>query len=631
MLLVDDRLKAAKDHALAGRNDNAALLYESILDVSPGHPEALSGLIETRLANGDLEGAQTLLSKSTAVTGQDPGFLTLAAKISIISQKPDDAEKLVERALALDPYHAQAALLRAEFLASAGALSEAEDLLNTVRSRNTGDTDILLGISRLYYAYGLFSPALMIAQEALSNAPNDSNLSAFVGQILTALGDHGKATSFFEAAHLKEPTNPEFMLALANNAAAIGQSSEALRIAGRAKALFPDLMPAWLSYIKIKAERGEALEALREFAPVAKGAKDRMDATLTLGTAYRLAGEPEKAIQLLEPLMANAAGMKDAVRGRLFSILRDAFLSTGQIEKIPSTLEQPVVATLDGGQSGDANPEVLRQRVSEAVMVIDPGLSNLEFMVLARFLDQAGRDKTAPLAGPSTLSQLSGFFGYNNFLPNDAPNGNAEPPTHSGTLPISQILGLPTDLRGGVTGPCPYLPVKPELLKRWQDALSEFPKPWIGIAWNEAQPGLTLDTLLPALRSLPGTLVSAVWDHSRRQLSGHQGIIDAGAHIKRLDDLAALLHALDFVVGPDGIILHGAGAAGTPGLVIAQYMSPWYWYAETNQSLWYPSMDVLKAPRFGHWATLIPELTDDIHARIDNRLASSGGQTEETS
>jgi tetratricopeptide (TPR) repeat protein len=612
MLLVDDRLKAAHDHAAAGRHDNAALLYESILDLSPGHPEALCGLIETRLAHGDMEAAQALLANATASSERDSGFLTLAARIALLNDDSRQAEQLTERALALDPLHVQAALLKAEFLAAKGELAEVEDLLNGIRARKS-DPDLLLGIARLYFAHGLLGPALVNVQEGLDLAPDNAALNALAGQILTALGDHGKAAPFLETAHLQFPANPDHLIALANNAAATGQHTEALRYAERVRTLFPDLMPAWLCYIKAKANRGEAAEALRAFAPVAKSAKDRTDAILTLGTAYALAGEPDKTLQLLEPLLAETAQLKPPEKARLFGVLRDAYLSTGRVDKV---LELP-------GPS--AHPQLsgrddLKRHLETAAMVIDPGLGNLEFMVLARFLGATGRGLSTPVAGPSATSQLTRLFGYDTYLADDAPGSTETLPEISGGFPVSQLLGLPAQMRGGLTGKVPYLPVREDLRKRWQEALAEFPRPWIGLGWNEAAPGLTLEPLLSALPTLPGTLVSTVWDHSRNQLSGKNGIIDAGRHIRQLEDLAALLSVLDFVIAPDGMVLHAAGAAGTPGLALVAHVPPWYWYAEDGRSLWYPSLDVIRAQHSGHWATLLPDLAGQIETCLRNRL-----------
>ncbi|GAA0783457.1 tetratricopeptide repeat protein [Roseibium denhamense] len=618
MLLVDDRLKAAKDHANAGRHDNAALLFESILDISPGHPEALSGLLKARLESGDLEGAQAILSRASGQATQDPDFLSLAAKALILSNKAEEGEQLAERALALDPAHSQSVLLKAEFLATRGQLEEAELLLNGVLQRNRGDADVLQAIAKLYFAYGLFPPALAIAQDALTLLPDDARLNAFVGQILTALGDHGKATPFLEKAHLAEPNHPEYMLAIANNASALGQHSDALRVASRAKAMFPELMPIWLVYIKIMADRGNAAQALKEFAPVAKAAKDRMEATLTLGAAYRLAGEPEKAIALLEPLKPSAARLADPVRARLQSILRDAYLSTGRIDEAADTVAPVFYETLKLPEAERDNPEAIKARSSQAVLLLDPGLTNLEFMVMARFFGTIGNGRETPLAGPGSLSQLARMFGYTTYIANDAPGGASPPDGYPYSLPVSQILKLPEAVRGKPASGLPYLHSQPNYNEKWQSALSEFPRPWIGIAWNEATPGLTLDTLMPAVSGFPGTLIATNWDHSRQQLSGHAGVIDAGRHLQSMPDLAALISCLDMVIGPDTLVLHAAGASGKPGIVLNTYSEPWYWYHTGDGCLWYPTLKGITAPRAAHWAETMPEL----HALIQSTGSS---------
>lgn len=610
MLLVDDRLKAAREHAASGRHDNAALLYESILDLSPGHPDALGGLIESRLAEGDLESAKALLSRATPRGEHDPGFLALAAKVSLFTDNVPEAERLTDRALALDPLHVQAVLLKAEFLAASGDLAEVEALLNGVRARRP-DREILQGIARLYSTHGLLGPALVTAREAHDLAPDNAAVNALLGQILTALEDHAQATPYLERAHLQQPASADHLIALANNAAATGQLTEAGRFAERARTLYPELMSAWLCYINVKASRGEAGDALREFAPVAKTAKDRTDAILTLGAAYRLAGEPDKTLRLLEPLLEESARLEDPHRARLFGTLRDAYLSTGQLDQL---LE------LSEGTSAPGDEAALAQHLKTAAMVIDPGLSHLELMVLARFVGPAGRGNETPVAGPAASRQLARFFGYGTYLHTDTAESETAPPDVSGSFPVSRLLHVPAGLRGGLTGPVPYLPVREDLLARWQHALADHPRPWIGLAWNEAAPGLTLEPLLSALPKLPGTLVSTVWDHSRAQLAGQSGILDAGSHIGQLEDLSALLHALDFVIAPDGMVLHAAGAAGTPGLAIVPHVPPWYWYTVDGKSLWYPSLDVIKAPRPDHWATLMPELAPAIAASLSDRL-----------
>lgn len=630
MLLVEDRIKAAREHAKAGRHENAAMLFESILDVSPGHPQALCGLIEAKLAGADFEGAQRVVSKASGRAAQDPDFLALAAKMALLARKPEDAERLASLALSLDANHTGAALVKADVLAAAGQTAAAEELLNSVRGANATDTAVLFGLAKLYFSFGLFSPALDVAQQALRQEPEDPALNGFLGQILTFLGDHEKATPFLEKAHLDAPNNPEYLLALANNAAAIGHLSEAARLAKRTTAMFPQLMPAWLCYIKIMADRGEAITALREFAPVAKSASDRMDATLTLATAYRLAGEPAKALQLVLPLAANLGRLADMVRERILAILQDCYLSTGQIDKVAPLRAPQAAKLLKLNSAQAANPDVLQEQLARTTFVLDPGLTNLEFMVLARFIGAAGRGRETPVAGPGTLRQLVSMFGYSTYIANDDPRVEYRAEQHPLTLPVSHLFAVPEGLRGGQTGPLPYLPIPQERQVRWKAALSEFPRPWIGIAWNASATGLSLETLVPCLRALPGTLVSLVWDGSRKQLAGHKAIIDAGLHITSLADLAALVSVLDLVIAPDGMPVHAAGAAGVPGIVVNTSASPWYWCDDQGNSLWYPSIQVLRAPRPGRWAELMPEMEDTLIASARGLLGTAlAEQTEE--
>ncbi|MET1414613.1 tetratricopeptide repeat protein [Roseibium sp. HPY-6] len=618
MLLVDDRLKAARDHAAAGRHDNAVLLFESVLDVAPGNVEALSGLVEARLAGGDLEAAQALLLKGASLSGQDPGLLTLAAKVGLLSGDETEAERLVDHALALDPFHIQAVLLKSERLASQGRVFEVEDLLNKVRAR-TQDPQILAGIANLYFKHGLFGPALLLAQEAHDLSPLDAPANALVGRILTALGDHAKATPFLETAHLQDPSNLEHLIGLADNSAATGLLSEARRIANRAIALYPTAMPAWLCQISIRAKLGEAADALKEFAPVAKAAENRVDAILTLGAAYRLAGQPAKTMQLLEPLLNGGEPLEPAVRARLVNLLHDAYLSAGELEKVPPILSETVGTCLGISVAESIDHETLRDRLDKTAMVIDPGLNTLEFMVMARFIGKTARGFDTPVVGPSGLAQLAGLLGYRNYLANDTSEEHGAKTAFSHAVPVSRLLGVPAVIRGGLHSE-PYLPALEQDLHKWRRALEEFPRPWIGISWNETPTGLALDPLLKALPTTPGTLVSTIWDQGRSQLQGHSGIIDAGKHFQNLDDLAALLQVLDVVVGPDGLVLHAAGAAGTPGLALVEHIAPWYWHAEDGKSIWYPSIDVIRAPRTEHWSLVMPMVAQQIKSGMTPHL-----------
>jgi len=621
MLLVEDRLKAARDHAQAGRHENAAILYEGILDIAPGHPEALAHLLEYRLQEGDLDSARERMSQATPKTMENAHFLTLCAKVMILSDKPDEAERFADRAVALDETQPDAVMMKAEFLAAAGQISEAEVLLTRLRGIVPDNTDILLAIARLYAGFGLFGPALEVAQDAVHIAPDQADLNALVADMLSQLGDHAKASPFYEKAHLSEPNNAAYLLGLAANCEAVGQKSEALRLVKRTTLLFPEFIDGWLFYIKIMAARNDAAAALREFAPVAKRIQDKTQATLALATAYRLAGVPAQALKLLAPLQKAAAQLSPPIRSQVMALSRNCFLSLGDPDAVALTLDEAMVGhALHLSAEAVKDPQALKKELQETAFVVDPAVSNLELMTLLRFVCAFSPDRSIEVVGPSAIGQLAALFGFKNYIANDVPGPETAPAPPKSSFPVSQLVALPPEVRGAVEAGLPYLQADPERVEKWRTALSDYPKPWIGLAWDGDPAKLTLETLLPAAGDLDGTLVATNWDETRHQLNGVGGILDAGRHFKSLQDLTALLACLDLVIGPDSLALHAAGALGKPGIVIHEFDGQWYWASTDRRSLWYPSIMTASAPRPGAWALMIAELTPHIHATAESIL-----------
>jgi len=628
MLLVEDRLKAARDHAQAGRHENAAILYEGILDIAPGHPEALAHLLEYRLQEGDLEAARQRMSQATPKTMEDAHFLTLCAKVMILSDKPDEAERFVDRAVALNETQPDAVMMKAEFLAASGQISDAEILLTRLRAVVPDNTDLLLAIARLYAGFGLLGPALEVAQDAVHIAPDEANLNALVADMLSQLGDHARASSFYEKAHLAEPNNAAYLLGLAANCEAVGQKSEALRLVKRTTVLFPEFVDGWLFYIKIMAARNDAATALREFAPVAKRIQDKTQATLALATAYRLAGVPAQALKLLTPLQNAAAQLSPPIRSQVMALSRNCYLSLGDVDAVALTLDETMIShALHVSADTIEDPAAFKEALQTTAFVVDPAVTNLELMTLLRFVTTFSPDRNAEVVGPSAIGQLVGLFGFKNYIANDIPSpesGAGAAPLKS-SFPVSQLVALPPEARGPVDAAIPYLHADPARVEKWRTALSEYPKPWIGLAWDGDPTKLTLETLLPAAGDLEGTLVATNWDETRHQLNGIGGILDAGRHFKSLHDLTALLACLDLVIGPDTMALHAAGALGKPGIAIHEFDGPWYWASKDQHSLWYPSIRTQAAPQPGAWALMMPDLAPHLHSTAESMLGS--GQT----
>jgi len=596
MLLVEDRLKAAKDHLDAGRADSAAILYESVLDLSPGNADALKGMSGILVQRGEWEQALALARDAAGRSAGDPDALCQLAAIALAAEKADTAEVAVDQALTIDPRHADSCRIKATFCLQAGDPAEAERLLQAALDVNVDDPELLAALSEVYAAYNLAGPALELAQRALDQDIDRPAFLALVGARLAGLGDHAKALPFLERAYLVDPADPVNVLRLADTLFALGELSEAQRFAKRAVALFPQFLPAWSSYLRVMTYRGEAKAALAEFAPIAKQHSDRAAALTTLAAAYRVAGETGTALRLVAPLWERQQALCESARQQARALLLDCRLTLGWHEALAELFDDRDLPDPD----------------TAVDHVIEPGMSSLEAFVLSRFVGQQSRcERVFGLGG---YGQLVGLADGVSFVASDAPlrddPDNADQPA-TVTLPLSAVLATRCD-PAGLSKPIPYVMAPQARRDLWQRSLARLPRPLVAISWDVNRPGLMLDDLGPVLDGFEGTLVSVQWDEARHQLSAWPDVIDAGVHFQSLGDLAAVLAETDAIVGPDGIPLHLAGAMGRPGGVLTLPNAPWYWHAENGSASWYPSISVLPAPAFGHWARLLPEMRSTI-------------------
>jgi tetratricopeptide (TPR) repeat protein len=80
-----------------------------------------------------------------------------------------------------------------------------------------------------------------------------------------------------------------------------------------------------------------------------------------------------------------------------------------------------------------------------------------------------------------------------------------------------------------------------------------------------------------------------------------------------LDDLAALLNALDVVVSVCNTTVHLAGALAKPVHVMAPFVPEWR-YGISGDMLWYPSARVFRQARYGDWSEVIAAVARSIAA-----------------
>jgi len=147
----------------------AALLALSVLQAHAA-PETLEvaqarELIDTYYGNRDkLTRAAALLQKAYQRNAQDPDVFVQAARITVMGGHLSFADfvpgtveaygALLDHALALDPKHAKAHILRAEAFHIAGRYEDEKRELDAARALNIPDPWLLIGYSRYHRAVG---------------------------------------------------------------------------------------------------------------------------------------------------------------------------------------------------------------------------------------------------------------------------------------------------------------------------------------------------------------------------------------------------------------------------------------------------------------------------------------------
>jgi hypothetical protein len=78
-------------------------------------------------------------------------------------------------------------------------------------------------------------------------------------------------------------------------------------------------------------------------------------------------------------------------------------------------------------------------------------------------------------------------------------------------------------------------------------------------------------------------------------------------------DTAAVIAALDLVIGVDTAVTHLAGAMGKPcWLLLSSGYKDWRWMYDRADSPWYPSMRIYRQPTRGDWASALRQVALDL-------------------
>jgi tetratricopeptide (TPR) repeat protein/ADP-heptose:LPS heptosyltransferase len=208
---------------------------------------------------------------------------------------------------------------------------------------------------------------------------------------------------------------------------------------------------------------------------------------------------------------------------------------------------------------------------------------------------------------------------------------------------VCPLLSLPHLLGPGLPGTdalnipqaIPYLALDHVRSAQWEDRFGA-PGVRVGLVWagnpshkNDANRSLDLASLAPLL-ALEGVQFYSFQVGARSadldtlEPAVRARVTDLSPHLKDFGDTAAALAHVDVLVCVDTSICHVAGALGIPVWLLIPWMPDWRWLLNRDDSPWYPSLRILRQPRYRDWESVVSTLAREVKELA--QPASAGGR-----
>ena len=205
---VDEAVALAIDSLKEGRVSDAAAICRRVLDVTPGHADALhySGMAAYR--EGRVAEAIALVRQSLASAPAQPDW---HSNLGIMLQAQDDVDGAIaafQRAIDLDPAHANAHNNLGVLLRVSGRLTEAEALYRSAIALNPDYADAYHNLAIVLDLTDRAPEAAMAHFKALTLQPENPNAWRQLALAYCLIGEREKAVQLCEEWLVLYPGNP---------------------------------------------------------------------------------------------------------------------------------------------------------------------------------------------------------------------------------------------------------------------------------------------------------------------------------------------------------------------------------------------------------------------------------------
>ncbi len=582
---------------------------------------------------GDFQGADALYRSVVGRSPEDADAWHLLG-LSLYQRGCDpDALTAIERAVALGPTVALYRGNLARVLAAAGRLEEARLTLLAAIALEPGNPDFHYDLGVLLGRLGRPGEAVASFREAIALSPTHARAHNNLGSALGGLGDPEQAEFHFREAIRQEPGLAEAHANLGALLCRLGRPEEAEASLRQALALAPDFPEALNTLGTVLTARRDQPQAEAAFRRALDLDPGYAEAENNLGVLLTREGRFDEAMAALhtalqqKPRYAEAetnlgnvlvalgrVGEAEAAYRRALAMAPDeaethynfglALLLAGRLEEGFACYEWRFArrgctarALSQPRWSGDA--------VGERVLLVHAEQGFGDTIQFCRFVPLL-RAHRVVLEVPRKLARLLATL-----------SGGARVVACGEPLPPADLqcplMSLPH--RAGTTlatipAAVPYLFADPIAAAGWRTRLQRYRGLKVGLAWA-GNPDYPADARRSIAASLLAPLLEVPGAHFVALQPGPapegMPILSFPGELGDFADTAALITALDLVIGVDTAVVHLAGALGKPVWLLNRFDTCWRWLLDRNDSPWYPTLRQFRQRCPGDWPGVLAE------------------------
>ncbi len=339
-LKIDTQMQYAALLATVGRREQAAGLYQQVLQADPANTNAWVGLIQVEHQLGhDTEAFQLLQSMPPqifAAAMQEAGFQSSVAAIDEGVNRDDLAQDVLEKLLAKQAADGKKPFVPAEIQLAAiyvrrGNSAQAYKLYQSILATSPDRTDAWVGVLSSLHSTDHDQDALAQIQQippaTRRNLESDPTYLQVVGSIYSGLGDNQQAGVFFNRVqqyyagqHLAPPADVQIQQAwlLYNSGADRALYGQLMMLGGRQDLTNQQRLTVqtiWTSWAVRRATQnvaaGDSRRAIAILNATAKSFPGNPTVIKALASGYASAGMPKEAVAIFRTQNLNTASASD--------------------------------------------------------------------------------------------------------------------------------------------------------------------------------------------------------------------------------------------------------------------------------------------------------------------------------